>query len=536
MPNARTNHQPRAAIYVRVSTGPQEDGTSLDSQEDGCRRYAAERGLAVDEAHVYREVHTGGEVWERPEVSRLRQAIMSRAIDFVIVYAIDRLARDQDHQGLLFSEARYRNVQIVSVTEDLDSSFMGRVTRTILGLAAEEERRKILERTLRGKRSKLEKGQLCHGRELFGYRRDKEAGVRIIHETEAAIIRRIYEMAASGNSIRRIARTLNTEAILTPAAAKNGAGCRSAESLWSGRSVRRLLLNPAYKGETYEWRWKVDPLRGFSVPRPESEWVRLPDGVTPPIVSADVWDAVKARIGDNGVTTRNEQRPYLLRGHIYCAVCGYRLGTCMAHGRRAYRCHSRYTAEGHCGAKQMTADDIELWVWERITAALSDPRLIEHELEKRRAAGPEPGATAEVAHQRQELAKAEAGQQRLLSLFAAADDEAFPQDAVMAQLRTIERRKAAIAERITELERRQAQEQALTAQIASVSAFCASVSGQLDDLDFDGKRLALQALDVRVVANGCGRRGSPKDWRITGVIPLDAPADGSLVGVLAARC
>ena len=65
----------RAAIYVRVSSSAQEqDGSSLETQEAACRRYAAERGYVVDETDVYREVHTGTELWERPALQRLRRA------------------------------------------------------------------------------------------------------------------------------------------------------------------------------------------------------------------------------------------------------------------------------------------------------------------------------------------------------------------------------------------------------------------------------------------------------------------------------
>jgi DNA invertase Pin-like site-specific DNA recombinase len=56
----------RAALYVRVSTGAQgEDGTSLETQESAGRRHAPERGYSLDERFVYREVHTGTELWER---------------------------------------------------------------------------------------------------------------------------------------------------------------------------------------------------------------------------------------------------------------------------------------------------------------------------------------------------------------------------------------------------------------------------------------------------------------------------------------
>jgi hypothetical protein len=53
-----------ASINCRVSSIDHEaEGTSLVTQEDRCRKYAAEHAYLVDEAHVYREVYTGTELW-----------------------------------------------------------------------------------------------------------------------------------------------------------------------------------------------------------------------------------------------------------------------------------------------------------------------------------------------------------------------------------------------------------------------------------------------------------------------------------------
>src|SRR5262249_1112608 len=111
-PSSRDPMGPSAAIYVRVSTAKQEDeGTSPDTQEARCRALCAERGLPVDDAHVYRETHTGVELWERPKLSKLREAIRAKAISRVVCYAIDRLARDPIHLGIVVNEAEHAGVE-----------------------------------------------------------------------------------------------------------------------------------------------------------------------------------------------------------------------------------------------------------------------------------------------------------------------------------------------------------------------------------------------------------------------------------------
>src|SRR4051812_11901647 len=95
-PRLAPSTAPRAAIYVRVSSpGQMQDGTSLETQEERCRRYAAEHGLAVDPRHVYRDVFSGAVLHERPQLRELRQAARAHAFDVMISYAVDRLSRNQ---------------------------------------------------------------------------------------------------------------------------------------------------------------------------------------------------------------------------------------------------------------------------------------------------------------------------------------------------------------------------------------------------------------------------------------------------------
>src|SRR4051812_48833528 len=113
----------RAAIYVRVSSVSQEqDGTSLQTQGAACRAYALAHGYSVDDGDVYREVFTGVELWERPLLTRLRDAVRRREVGVVVAYAIDRLARDPVHLGVVISEAEHAGVAVEFVTEPLDHS------------------------------------------------------------------------------------------------------------------------------------------------------------------------------------------------------------------------------------------------------------------------------------------------------------------------------------------------------------------------------------------------------------------------------
>ena len=89
------NGRKRAVIVARVSSKQQEGNYSLPSQLDAMRRYGAEHGFDIVEE--IRDVISGAvEIRERPGGSRLYELIDSRAMDAVLFYTIDRVARDED--------------------------------------------------------------------------------------------------------------------------------------------------------------------------------------------------------------------------------------------------------------------------------------------------------------------------------------------------------------------------------------------------------------------------------------------------------
>jgi site-specific DNA recombinase len=512
------NAQKLAAIYTRVSTQTQEEeGTSLDTQEAHCRAYAQAHGYQVDPLHIYREAHTGTELWQRPRLTTLREVIRSGQIQGVIAYAIDRLSRNPAHLGVLMTEAEYHGVQVEFVTEPVDHSPEGQLIQYVRGYAALVEHEKIRERSYRGKLARIQSGKLHnHGRELYGYRRDNTQGRRQIYEPEAAIVREIFQWyVEEGLSIKALRRRLHTRAIPAPSVGKVTYADVTRVPQWGHGQLYRLLTEPAYKGETIVWRfWKS----GYA--RPPEDWIRLGDDVTPAIVSEPIWNAAQQRLATNtGAETRNTARPYLLRGHIRCAVCNRPLRANPERSRRTYRCASRETLSGPCGGKRVPGEDIESWVWDQITTLLRDPDLIAAEVQRRRDATPDPTLGADQDATRRHLAKLEKQQAKLLAVFRQQDEEELPLpwDLLKRELARLEQEKQALQDSLQTLEQRLAAHQAALAQLEHVKNYCATVASRLTTFSFAEKRLALEALDIEVIANG-------REWRIHGSVPLEAYA------------
>src|SRR6185503_739833 len=66
---------------------------------------------------------------------------------------------------------------------------------------------------------------------------------RAIEETEAAVVRRVFEWSAEGHGTKAIAKRLNAEGLVSPRAQQG----RSQS--WAPTSVRAVLFRPLYRGE-----------------------------------------------------------------------------------------------------------------------------------------------------------------------------------------------------------------------------------------------------------------------------------------------
>ncbi len=512
----------QAIIYCRVSTkGQEDDGTSLDSQELACRQFAEARGYII--GRVTREVYTGAELWDRPKLAQDRADLKAGAFNALIVYAIDRLSRDPIHLAIVAEECERAGAVLEFVTEPLDSTPEGQLIGYVRGYAAKIEREKIKERQLRGKRQRALSGKVLNaGFDLYGYRKDKEAGVRLVFEPEAAVIRDIYRwIGVEHLSIKAVIKRLDDRGVPPPALGKVQFSDAARVPRWGNGTINRILRQPAYKGEGYAWRYMSRHHNGRPLGtgfRPQEEWIRLPDGTVPAIVSVELWDAVQHRLATNmGERTRNldKARQYLLRGLVDCAVCGRRMyAEPVGRGQHGYRCCSRRYDDGRCGSSSIVASALETWVWEQVVRVLQNPEIITEEVRKRQEQGPDPVMTSDLMHAQQSLAKLVKQQAGLGARLRDAADDPVLWNLLTTELGKIERERADTQAVVDQLESRLAEQQQLIEQLETIPTYCERVRQNLGTFTFEEKRLALEALGIRVTVNG-------RQWRLEGSIPIN---------------
>src|SRR5262249_23682503 len=233
-------------------------------------------------------------------------------------------------------------------------------------------------------------------------------GKATINEAEAAVLRRIRDGLFAGESIIGMARKLTAEGVPSPGGAR---GMRSTR--WWPSTISCMLRDPAYKGEGAALRRVT--VNGRVRPRPASGWIKLPADCYPPIITPADWQRLQELFDKNkGARTRNQKRPALLRGLIFCAVCGrpFYLANNKCRGRTNlyYRCATitdRASRPGlaRCPVKQIAARWIEEAVWKDVVKKVSDPAKLRAVLTERVQADDEAELEAELQRLRAELAK-----------------------------------------------------------------------------------------------------------------------------------
>jgi site-specific DNA recombinase len=355
----------KVAVYIRWSTDEQADGTTLEVQTEKCSKWmdAAKNWTLNPELVIVDDGYSGGNL-DRPGITRLRKLVDAGEVQCVVVYRLDRLSRNIVHTVNLVLEEWMNRCPLYSATEEFNTDTpMGKMAFGLLALFAQFERESIRERTMGGKRKRAEQGRNCGQRYPHGYKRAdtpfEYQGKTYVYEIDgwdpvtetltgpAAVVRRIFDEYLRGFGSNSIALRLNQDSIPSPIG-----------KTWGGATVRRIAVNPAYKG-VYQYGLSTWARGGQRDWRPEGPayWV---EGAIPAIVTEEEWERVQRIKADRVLFTpspRTAVSPYLLTGLAKCANCGSALVGKNNFDRRWYQCNGKHTQQCDCGA--MPAEMLE---------------------------------------------------------------------------------------------------------------------------------------------------------------------------------
>ena len=290
---------PRASIYCRVSSAEQVDNTSLATQEAACRQWCEKNGLEVH--RVYVDAGESAKSADRPQFLRMVADCQKRKdIDRVVVYRLDRFARNSLDHGVYASMIRQSGATLTSVSEPITADPSGQLMESIHAALAQFDNDVRSCRAKDAMRSIRARGGWVH-KAPYGFRlvrREDNVPVLAIDDQAAALIRRAYAMVKEGHKPTAIYDSLRPDIGRTT-------------FYVTFRDPRYAELDPVAFQE-------VQQAMGYARPRS----VRAAD--------------------------------FPLRGHIICHHCGKAMTASMAKGKFAYY-HCKKPAHASISANQVNA-------------------------------------------------------------------------------------------------------------------------------------------------------------------------------------
>jgi len=229
--------------YCRVSTDNQKDEGTIDIQRQALKEYADANGYEL--VKTFEDEGVSGGLEDRAGLAEMFAYLEdkdNRETEAVLIFKLDRLARDLYIQEHLIKKLEALNIKLISTKEaDLASGDpMRKAFRQFMGIVSELEKSFITMRMTAGRKSKIKfKQKYAGGGVALGYStKDKDL---IIDEAGADTIRQIFKMKRyQRKGLREIARELNKQGVAT---------ARGGE--WHAGTIKYILANPLYKGNMF---------------------------------------------------------------------------------------------------------------------------------------------------------------------------------------------------------------------------------------------------------------------------------------------
>jgi len=311
-----------AVIYCRVSSRDQVEGTSLESQEAACRDYARRHNLEV--VRVFREEGESAKFADRTQLLELLNYCKreSRTVEVLLVWKIDRFARNVEDHYTIKAALRKLGVRIVSVTEPIEADPNGKLMETILAGFAQFDNDIRSLRSIQGMQQRLKEG-IWPWAPPIGYvppKIGKKTRPDGPDPQRFEAIREAWRLFASGAYRKaEILRLLHSWGVVRP-----GGGVLRAQGL------DHMFANPFYAGILRDpWTGTEYPGRHVAMVT-EAEFVKVQE-----LVSGHSNKQPHHRLSEH----------FALKGLVRCPSCGELMTAYFATGKRErypyYKCFRR---------------------------------------------------------------------------------------------------------------------------------------------------------------------------------------------------
>ena len=327
----------KAVIYARFSCEKQRQ-ESIEDQIRVCTEYAAKNNLII--VASYFDMAITGRTDDRPQFQRMIQDSALGGWSKVIIYKIDRFARNRYDSAIYKKQLANYGVKVVSATEFIPDSPGGILMESLYEGWAELYSVQLSENVRRAAKGKALKCQSNGGRQLFGYKTNKETGQYELDEITAPIAKEIFTRAAAGVSPSEIIEWLG------------GLGYK-----YTHNKLYYMLRNERYKGIYIYDGQRIE-------------------GGQPAIIDVDTFDRAQRFCKVRGHYHGKDKNAYLFAGKAVCGLCGASISgeTSTGHGGvyKYYVC-VKHKRQHTCALPRRRVEHLEDRALRAVMAALSQP-------------------------------------------------------------------------------------------------------------------------------------------------------------------
>ena len=331
----------RCVAYLRYSSAKQ-NSKSFVHQTEEIVKYCQRKGLLLLKSFT-EEACTGTEDNRPAFLEMIAEAKTRPEWQIVLVYDLSRFARNEDDAEYYKALLRDLGIAVISVTEPCTEEDPGGFMETLLDkLHANESLKKGIvsydSLKLMSKECKH-----CGGKPPLGYDVDKKTGLLVVNESEAKLVKTIFDMYSIGYSYPKMAEYLNG------IGAKTKAGNRFTQN-----SFHDILTQEKYVGT---FSWGKYPRNRYN----SADTQTVVENGCPAIISRTLFNEVKERMIDSSCGNRSSknEKHYMLTGLriLKCGICGRYLVGKGYYNRgykyMKYRCPNRACEKRNINAKEL---------------------------------------------------------------------------------------------------------------------------------------------------------------------------------------
>lgn len=329
----KPTHPIYAATYCRYSSHGQTE-QSIEGQLRDNREFAQREGYTIVAEYIDRA--RTGRSDNRDDFQRMIADAAKRQFSVVIVWKLDRFARNRYDSAIYKARLKKYGVRVVSAKENLNDSPEGIILEGMLESMAEYYSANLSVNVKRGQRETIAKGKFCGGNIPYGYR--SVDGKLLPDESAAPIIRYVFEEYAKGTPKKQIIQELTRRGVKSP----------------HGRPLTTSSFQGALRNSTYcgDFLFKGQVVEGCAAP----------------IISREVFDRVQQRLDQSAraPAANKAHVEYLLRGKAFCGYCGAPMvgesGRSKTGAKFYYYACAAKKKHHTCHKKNERKQAVELWV------------------------------------------------------------------------------------------------------------------------------------------------------------------------------